>query len=67
MSNVTLKDIYQVVQRVEDKIDARMQKVESRVDILEDFRGKALGIMSVVTFVASAIFTWAWQKITGKA
>lgn len=61
---VTLNDIYQVVNRLEDKMDDRLKEVEGRVNILEDFRGKALGIMAVVMFVLSGIFTWVWERIT---
>lgn len=64
MTQVTLKDVYEAINRVEDKIDQRMSKIEGRVDVLEDFRGKALGIMSIVTVIGTAGFTWIWNRIT---
>lgn len=63
MKTVTLKDIYEVVNRLEDKLDQRIKPIEQKVDDLEDFRGKALGILGVVSFVGSAIFSWVWGKI----
>lgn len=62
--SVTLKDIYEVVQRVEDKMDVRIKEVEKRVDILEDLGSKALGILGVVSFIGTALFSWFWNKIT---
>lgn len=64
MSNVTLKDIYEIVERLEDKMDIRLKDVEKRVDTLEDFKGKALGVMGVVSLVGSALFSWIWGRIT---
>lgn len=61
---ITLNDIYQVVNRLEDKMDERLKLVENRVDTLEDFKGKSLGIMSAIMFVVSGIFTWIWERLT---
>lgn len=66
-SSISLRDIYDVVNRLEDKMDRRMEEVEKRVDLLEDFKGRALGILGVVSFVGSAVFSWLWGKITNQS
>ena len=65
-SKVSLKDIYDVVNRLEDKIDRRMCDVENRVDVLEDFRGKVLGMAAMISVMAGTIAAWVWRKVTGE-
>lgn len=65
--SITLRDVYEAVNRVEDKMDRRFTPLESRVDNLEDFKGRALGVLGVISFIGSAIFSWAWNKITKTA
>ena len=62
--SITLKDVYDAVNRVEDKMDKRITPLESRIDNLEDFKGRALGIFGVISFLGSAVFSWAWERIT---
>lgn len=59
-----LKDIYSTVNGLRSEMNQRIDGVEKRVDILEDFRGKILGIASIIAIGASAIFSWLWEKIT---
>jgi uncharacterized membrane protein len=66
-NKVSLKDIYEVVNRLEDKMDKRLCDVEDRVDILEDFKGKVLGIAVVISIAAGTISTWIWKKIIGES
>jgi hypothetical protein len=63
-NRATLKDTYEVMQRLEDKMDKRMCAIENRVDILEDFKGKILGVAAVISAVSGAIFSWLWEKVT---
>lgn len=60
---VTLADIYQVVNRLEDKMDKRLSDDERRIDILEDSNSRTLGIFSVVSVIGTAFFSWFWEKI----
>jgi len=68
MSNdtVSMRDIYDAVQRLEDKMGQRIEKVEADVDSLKGFQNKALGILSVISLFASAIASFIWDKISGK-
>ncbi len=63
---VSLQDIYIVVNRLEDKMDIRLKDVESRVDILEDFRGRILGMAAVVSAFVGLVSAWIWRKVTGE-
>ena len=59
-----LKDTNAVVNRLEDKMDKRFAEVEARVDLLEDFRGRVLGVTGIVAAVSSIVGTWIWDKLT---
>jgi len=64
--NVSLRDIYEAVERVEEKMSKRIEKVECDVNDLQAFQNKALGLLSVVSLFASAIASFIWDKISGK-
>ena len=61
-SKVTLKDIYDVVNRLEDKTDKRMCAIEARVDILEDFKGRVMGIAAIIGSIFGALVSWFIQQ-----
>lgn len=63
-NTVSLRDIYEVVNRIEDKFNKRAEDLEKRVNALEDFKARTLGILSIITVVSSAVFSWAWNKFT---
>lgn len=62
---VTLRDIYKAVERVEDKMDKRIEALEKEVDDLQSFQNRALGIISVASVFFSLAATFIWNKITG--
>lgn len=62
--SITLNDIYEVVNRLEDKMEKRFTPLEEKVDSLEDFRSKAVAIYGLVSLAASAIFSWVWSRLT---
>jgi len=59
-----LKDTHAIVSGMEEKLSKRMGKIEDRVDVLEDFKGKMLGVATIVSILVSGAVTWAWKKIT---
>lgn len=61
---VGLSDILVVVNRLEDKMDTRLIKLESKVDVLENNQGKAMGALSVLSLASTGLFTWIWSKLT---
>ncbi len=63
---ITLKDIYEVVNRLEDKTDKRLWDVEIRLDKVEDMQSKIIGAVSIVGLFVGGAVTWIWQRITGK-
>lgn len=60
---ISLKDIYDVVNRMEDKMDKRLNAIEGRVDVLEDFRGWILGGLTIIGIFVSGFATWVWKKL----
>jgi hypothetical protein len=63
-NTITLKDIYDICDRLEQKMDRRMCTVEKKIDVLESFRDNLLGKIAVITIFISAVFTLsiAWVK-----
>ena len=60
---ITLKDVYQIVERLEDKIDKRLSDMEARQERLEGFNNKALGVLSVVSIFINLAANWVWNKV----
>ena len=60
----TIKDIYDIVNRLEDKVDERMARIDKRVDSLEQLRDKIVGSWLVLSFivVGASSFFWDWVK-----
>lgn len=60
---VTLRDIYDVVDRLEKKMTMRIDKVDERVNILEDFKSKAAVLGSIGMVILSGVFSFIWKYI----
>ena len=63
MSNVTIRDVYEIVSRVESKLD----KVEERVSILEIWRAEIVGkltvVVTIVVLAMSVFMDWIKRKL----
>ena len=62
--NVTLRDVYDAVNRIEDKLTKRIDSVEEDVDELQSFQNRILGIATVLSVFISGAATFVWEKIT---
>jgi len=60
-----LIQINSVVNRIEDKYDRRLEAVEARVDSVEKFQNKAIGVLIIISAFLSPIASYFWEKITG--
>ena len=61
--SVSLRDIYEAVERVEDKMTKRIEREECDVNALQAFQNKALGVIGIASAFASAIASFIWSKI----
>lgn len=52
--------------RLEDKLDKRVTSLENRVDIIEDFRSRILGVAVVIGAISGSVVHWVWMRITGE-
>lgn len=64
---VTLRDVYEAINRLEDKFDKRLGNVEEDVSALKAFQNRALGVLGLVALFGGAVSTFIWSKITGKS
>lgn len=58
MSDVSLKDVYEITNRIEDKLD----KISDRVSTLEQFKAQAIAIIGVATLAINLV----WELIKDK-
>ena len=63
MPSVNLRDIYEIVERLENKIDKRIVVAESKIDKLESFNNKVVGMWLAITTIISIASSWVVQKI----
>lgn len=60
---VTLNNIYEVVNRLEDKLDKRMCELEDRVGVLEQFKARILGIGIIIGAFVGIFVDWIKSKL----
>ena len=65
MASITIKDIYEITNRIEDKLD----KMETRVNALEIWKAQILGQLAIiggfVMFFGNLAMDFAKEKIFG--
>ncbi len=65
-NKVTLSDIYEVVNRLEDKMDKRMSDLENRVNVLESFRDNLIGKIAAFSAIVAVSITMLWDWVKSK-
>ena len=63
---VTLRDVYDVTGRLNDKIDSRFEGIEKRLENIESFQNRILGISAIISLFAGGIVTWLLDMILKK-
>lgn len=61
-----LKDTYAEIRALRAEMVQRFERIEERVDALEDFKSRMLGIAGILGAISSIAVNWIWEKITGK-
>lgn len=64
-SKVTLKDVYEVVNRLEDKMDLSTAKLEERLAKVEDAQARSKGFSAAIGAVTGAMITLVGSLIQG--
>jgi len=72
-NDITIRDVYDIMARVEDKMDERFnkaddkfEKMDSRIMILEDFKSKWMGTISVIVVFISTLIQIGISFINNK-
>jgi len=63
MPAVNLRDIYEIAERLENKLDSRLREVEKRTDKLENFNSRMVGAWLGITAIISVTSSWIFQKV----
>jgi hypothetical protein len=56
-----LKDVHEVVARIEDKVDKRFAAVEVRVNKVEDFQSNLTGKITVLGGIMMLLVNFLWD------
>ena len=65
-NGVTLHEVLEVTQRIEDRMIKFEERVDTRVGALERWRAEITGKMAVLAAVVSVAFTAGWDYIRRK-
>lgn len=63
---ITLRDIYDAVNRLEDKLSKRIDAQDKKIEKVEGFQNKALGVLSIITLLFSSLITYFWSRVLPK-
>lgn len=63
---VSLRDIYQAVNRIEDKFDKRLDEMDKEIANVKSFQNKTLGVLTAVSIFIGGLSSFVWDKILGK-
>lgn len=64
--NVTIKDVYDLVERLETKMSKRFDENEKDIEELQNFKSRLAGQLSLISVISGAASAWIWQKISGQ-
>lgn len=64
--NITLKDVYEVVQRLEDKMDGKFDKLDEEVKENTNFKNQLIGKMTVIFAIIGISVNMVWDYIFNK-
>jgi hypothetical protein len=62
-TGISLRDVYEVVNRLEEKFDERLADHEMRIRASERFINKALAIAGLGSAFVSLAASYIWEKI----
>lgn len=58
---VTLRDVYEAINKLEDRMAHRIEKIETDVDQNTTFRNQLIGKMTVIFAIIGVGVNWAWD------
>lgn len=62
---MTLRDVYNAIDRLESKLDTQISANSKRIDALETFRDRWIGIVTVGAAVISFFSGWIRERLFG--
>lgn len=65
-NKATIQDVYNIVNRLEDKMDARLISVEKQCDRNTGFINRAIGIGGIIGAVVGGAISIFWNKVNGE-
>lgn len=60
---VSMRDLYQAIERLESKIDEKVTNNSKRIDKLETFKDRWAGAITLLSVFGGAVAAWIWDKI----
>ena len=65
-NNATTQDVYNIVNRLEDKIDRRLKEIANDVERNSEFRNQMMGRMAIIAGVIGLVINIAMDWFLGK-
>ena len=62
-----LKDTHEIVSNLRKENNERMKTIEERIDVLEDYKGKIVGMVSIISILVSGGVAWVWKRVVGES
>lgn len=62
--DVKVSDIGTDVKELKDGINTRVTNLEKRVDTLESFQNRVMGVGAVIMIFIGGFASWVWSKLT---
>jgi len=63
MTSVTLKDVYDIANRIETKFDIKFDDHEKRLRVQENFQTRLMAMGGIFSAFVSLAATFVWQRI----
>ena len=64
--SVTLRDVYDIAERLETKFSEKFSDHETRIRMIEKFQNRALGVISFLALFSSLAANAIWDRLLGK-
>lgn len=61
----TTQDLWDVSNRIEEKLDKKFEALEARIRNIESYQNKAIGIISIIGTFVSIAAAYIWNKVIG--
>ena len=60
---ITNRELYEAIEKLEDKIGHRLEKMEMCVDENTNWRNRVMGQLTIMMIIIGTAINWAWSQL----